>query len=190
MRADRGRACGIVSILTALLVAPIGCASRHYGTEQRVNVRSEPPGATVYVGDRYAGVTPVEVTLAGGPLATELRLRKEGYVPVDVPVPRTASKWLWGNLGVAMYVPIASSYADGLTGADHAANFGLTLAVAVGVDLLTGAGLRAPATVRPTLRRRPVRRGPAPEGIVLPDPRPGTNFEDAVPSRFRHAGER
>lgn len=122
MRVGRGRACGIVGILTAVLVVPIGCASRHYGTEQRVTVRSEPPGAT--------------------------------------------------------------------TGADHAANFGLTLAAAVGIDLLTGAGLRAPATVRPTLRRRPVRRGPAREGIVLPDPRPGTDFEDAVPRRFWHAGER
>lgn len=177
-----------VGTLAAVLVASGGCASRHYGSEQRVFVRSEPPGAAVWVGDRYAGVTPVEVTLAGGPRAPRLRLRKEGYEPEDVKVCRTVSKLLWANLGHAMYVRYASRYADGLSRADHARVFGLVLASATGVDLLTGAALRTPRTIRPTLRRRPVEQRPVPEGIVLPTRRPAT-FEDLVLDPFKQARE-
>lgn len=165
-----------VGTLAAVLVASGGCASRHYGSEQRVFVRSEPPGATVYVGDRYAGVTPVEVTLAGGPRAPRLRLRKEGYEPEDVKVCRSVSKLLWANVGYAMYVRIASSYSDGLSRADHARTFGFVTALATGADLLTGAALRLPRTIRPTLRRRPIPPRPVPEGIVIPSRRPDTTL--------------
>ena len=169
-----------VGTLAAVLVASGGCASRHYGSEQQVIVRSEPPGAAVYVGDRYAGVTPVEVTLAGGPTAPRLRLRKEGYEPEDVKVCRTVSKLLWANLGLAMYVRIASSHSDGLSRADHARTFGLVTASATGADLLTGAALRLPRTIRPTLRRRPIRPRPVPEGIVVPSRGPDAMLEGAI----------
>lgn len=152
--------------LLAVLVASVGCASMHHGRRQSVTVESEPPGAAVYLGERHIGVTPIDVDLTASDLADELRLRKDGFEPARVRFDRRTSPWLWGDVALASWNGIASTQA--LTGAGPVYAFTGMLALALGIDFMTGAILRAPPAVRATLAPRIPYDASLLEGIVLP----------------------
>ena len=67
------------------------------GRTQVVAVSSDPPGARVLIDDEPVGVTPTFVDLPRRERDLALRLEKEGFAAVDVPVGRSLSGWLWGD---------------------------------------------------------------------------------------------
>ena len=180
-RALTSRSLGCKALLTAVLVVSVGCASIHHGRRQRVVMESEPPGAAVYLGDRHLGVTLIDLELSGSDLANGLRLRKDGFEPVHVRFDRKTSRWLWGDVGLATWNGIASTQA--LTGAGPVYAFAGMLALTLGIDLMTGAILRAPDAVRTTLAPRPLYGATVPEGIVVPAGRPDAEVGTATGDR-------
>lgn len=61
------------------------------GRTQVVAVSSDPPGAQVIVDDEAVGVTPTFVELRRGDRNLALRLRKEEFATIDLPVKRSLS---------------------------------------------------------------------------------------------------
>jgi hypothetical protein len=78
----RARSCALVALAFATLALPTGCVRR------RLAVRSNPPGAVVFVDNQQIGTTPcsVDFTYYG---TREIRLVKPGYetLTVNQPIP-------------------------------------------------------------------------------------------------------
>lgn len=89
---------GVVCVLLAACIFSSGCATAINGTTQRVAVASDPPGAQVYVNDAPVGVTPAFVDVPRRDSDLQLRLEKEGYEPTVLPLERSRSGWLAGNV--------------------------------------------------------------------------------------------
>jgi len=75
-----------------------GCATIVNGRSQAVTVSSEPPGANVFVGSRLLGVTPVRLELKRREEHIVLRFEKDGFVGQEIPVKRSVSGWIAGNV--------------------------------------------------------------------------------------------
>jgi hypothetical protein len=115
-------------VLAAWLLTS-GCATIAHGRTQGIRVLSAPAGATVSVKGESVGVTPARVVLNRSESDVVLRLEKEGYGAVDVPLKSTLSGWTGANLPLGLF--------GGATGG----NLGMIGAVAFygGIDLITGA---------------------------------------------------
>jgi len=92
----------LVFLLVPLLLA--GC------TDRRLELESEPPGATVYVDGKRVGLTPLEVPFEFYG-TREFRLEKEGYQTVRVLQPVSAPVWQYFPLDFLtdVMVPFTSS---------------------------------------------------------------------------------
>lgn len=105
-----------------------------------------------------------------------MRLEKEGFGPVRVPVRRFPSGWLWGDAALAVTTGLSAGQAIGHRKTEWAHVFVQSAAFWFGIDLLTGAASRRPHHVQATLERRLERPGPLAglaspvtrEGLVLP----------------------
>lgn len=172
-----------VCVPIACAVLATGCATIRNGRTQVVAVSSDPPGAQVFVGDEQVGATPTLLDLPRSERNLTLRFEKEGFVSVDVPVGRSPSGWLWGDV---LYVAAGGLMAgQGVSrGTQWAHVFAQGAALTFGIDLLTGGAFRLPNEVRATLPGVPDRlppragngsSGPAREGILLPVPPAGGN---------------
>jgi hypothetical protein len=73
------------------------CASIIHGSRQQVSISSTPSNARVTVNGQPQGATPVVVRLKRKDLHT-VRLELEGYQPVEIPLRRKVSGWVWGNI--------------------------------------------------------------------------------------------
>ena len=111
----------IVTLLTSLLFT--GCASIVSGTTQEIKVDSNPPGATVYVGEHMGanmknkvavGVTPMKVKISRKDGV--IQLEKAGFEPAFVPLNSKMNPWVWGD--VAM-LSLLSTSIDSSTGANN-----------------------------------------------------------------------
>jgi hypothetical protein len=120
---------GLIVLLTAHSLVSAGCATIAHGRTQGIRVLSAPAGASVSVKGVSAGVTPARIVLNRNESDVVLRLEKEGYRAVDVPLKRTLSGWTGANLPL------------GLFGGAEGGNRGMIGAVAfyAGIDFLTGA---------------------------------------------------
>ena len=126
------------------------------------------PGARLFVNGRPAGITPVDVALCRRDRDVVLRFEKDGYDTTEMPLDRSLSAWLWGNVA---WLTAGMSLTEGNydTWDDvHALAWGS--AFTFGVDLLTGAAFKFPREVITKLdtasagATTPVWR----EGIILP----------------------
>lgn len=100
---------------------------------------SEPTGATVSVKGESVGVTPARVVLERKESHVVLRLEKEGYEPVDVPLKRDASGWTTANLLLGIGGPLPALL--------------VAYVFYTGIDLLTGAAYTfKPSKVRVVLQ--------------------------------------
>ncbi|MYN66184.1 MAG: PEGA domain-containing protein [Acidobacteria bacterium] len=93
--------CRVSCVLLAACLASSGCATVINGSTQRVAVASEPPGAQLYVNDAPVGVTPAFVDVPRRDPDLELRLEKDGYEPATLPLERSRSGWIAGNVLLA-----------------------------------------------------------------------------------------
>ena len=126
-----------------------GCATIVNGRSQAVTVSSEPPGANVFVGSRLLGVTPVRLELKRREEHIVLRFEKDGFVGQEIPVKRSVSGWIAGNVvGMNPLQCQGLSSVDGCPGM-FAVNVGTLLAI----DFLTGAAYAHPGLVRVVLTK-------------------------------------
>ena len=133
----------------------IGCATMANGSRQPVAVTSEPAGAHVFVNGRPAGTTPLRLDLKRRQKRTVLRIERDGFLPREIRLERTLSGWTAGNF------VFANPYAgQGTSTPPKYSTQLLGTASGFGVDFLTGAAFRFPATVTVTLEPGP--RLPAP----------------------------
>lgn len=109
-------------VLLALLGAG-GCASVIHGTRQKVEVFTDPPGATATAGDQRV-TTPGVLKLSRKERNMEIRIEKEGFAPKTFRLERRTSGLVWLNLigvpaGVVGVGGAAGSGSDGLSGLDR-----------------------------------------------------------------------
>lgn len=140
-----------------------GCASVMNGRTQVVAVSSDPPGAHVFVDNEHVGVTPTFVDLPRRERNLALRLEKEGFGSVHVPVRRSPSGWLWGDAALAVSTGLSAGQAIGHRKTEWTHVFLQSAAFWLGIDLLTGAAFKRPHHVQATLEKR----------LQMPSPRAG-----------------
>lgn len=103
---------GIASV--ALVLS--GCATVMHTPTQAVTVRSEPPGAKVFVDDVDTGkTTPMSVRLQRVKQGTTLRVEQEGARPATIKLRRSVSGWVAGNAVLTLLAPggVAADYLSG-----------------------------------------------------------------------------
>jgi hypothetical protein len=98
--------------VAALGLALAGCATIMQGSRQAVGVSSTPTGASVFVDDQPAGVTPTTVNLTRKDHHV-VRLELAGYQPYEIQLTRGVSGWVWGNL---VFGGLPGLAVDALTG--------------------------------------------------------------------------
>ena len=74
-----------------------GCATVFRGTRQRIEVFTDPPGATATAGDQRI-TTPGSLRLARKEKMTEVRIEKAGYQTRVATIERRASGLVWLNM--------------------------------------------------------------------------------------------
>lgn len=126
----------LAPVLLALPVLAGGCASVFHGTRQRVEIFTDPPGATATAGDQQV-TTPGVLKLPRKVKNTEVRIEKEGFAPKTVLLERRTSGLVWLNMigvpaGVAAgAIGGAASSGDTWNGLDNAATGALAGSVLV-----------------------------------------------------------
>lgn len=126
-----------------------GCATVFRGTRQKVEVFTDPPGATATAGDQRI-TTPGTLRLARKEKLTEVRIEKAGYQTRIATIERRASGLVWLNM---IGIP-AGALAGGVIGAktgsgwlgnlDEGMAYGgaIAPAAAFATDYQTGAAYR------------------------------------------------
>lgn len=122
--------------LLVLVLALDGCATVFQGSRRRVQIFTEPEGATATV-DGQSVTTPGVLVLRGWARNAEIRIEKEGYVPRTFVLSRGTSNAVWWS-----FVGIAGGAAAGALAGDAPSNRAGTLAnpaAGFGLDYTTGA---------------------------------------------------
>ncbi len=109
MLARSSRMAASTLMLAVILSTSGACASLRHPLPQTVWVHSRPSGADVFVDDRHVGVTPVQLSPNRHDRRTVLRLEKDGFESEQLPIRRTLSRLLWGNLVFPALVSIGAS---------------------------------------------------------------------------------
>jgi hypothetical protein len=170
-----------VGLVVALVLQP-GCVHR------RMTIRSNPPGAVVYVDNQEIGTTPVSTDfLYYG--TREIRLVKDGYETLTVmqPVPMP---WY-------QYPPLdffSDNFTPGEIRDQRTFTYNLVPQMVVPTDVLLGRGeqLRAQAHASAAMRGMPAAPGTlqaTSPGEIPPSPAPALETQPAVP-RQPFPGER
>ena len=154
-----------VALALGLSLLAGGCASVFHGIRQKVEVFTDPPGATATAGDQRV-TTPGVLKLPRKVKNTEIRIEKEGFISKTVVLERRTSGLVWLNFvgipaGVFGVGGAAASGSSGFSGVDRARSGAIIGGVglpAVGflIDYGNGAAYRLdPARV--VVRLEPVR---------------------------------
>lgn len=100
-----------------VLLLATGCASIVCGTRQKVAVRSNPPGAVVYVDDEMKGTTsqeaPLKLSLRRSDPSISIRLELDGYEPWFTQIDREFNWWYAGNCILGGIIGLVIDAADG-----------------------------------------------------------------------------
>jgi hypothetical protein len=117
---------GVRLLGVALALSPFaaGCASIFHGTRQKVEVFTDPPGATATAGDQQV-TTPGVLKLPRKIKSTQIRIEKEGFTAKTVVLERRTSGLVWLNfIGIpAGFLGAGGAAASGsndLSGVDRA----------------------------------------------------------------------
>lgn len=145
---------GILSLALGSCLSLAGCATVFRGTNQKVPIFTDPPGATATVGDQQV-TTPGELRLPRKAKSTEVRIEKPGFETRTVILERRADGLVWLNvlalpIGVTAGAMIGSNVDDDddawfdFGKAEEGAGAGAILlpAVAFATDYRTGAAYR------------------------------------------------
>jgi len=99
-------------VVLAVAVGVAGCASIMHGTGQKLNIASEPAGATVSVDDEVVGVTPVVAKLRRNDPHT-IAVKLDGYQPFQIRTTRHMDGWVLGNLVFGGPLGLIIDFTDG-----------------------------------------------------------------------------
>jgi len=103
---------GSLACLIALPLLTGGCASVFHGTRQKIEVFTDPPGATATTGGQRV-TTPGVLRLPRKAKSTEIRIEKEGYAPRSVILQRRVSGLVWLNfVGIAAGASLGASIGE------------------------------------------------------------------------------
>ncbi len=100
-------------VLISTVSTLVACATIVSGTSQTVTFYSSPEGATVLVGGKILGKTPLSMNLkkeSGQSLVFE----KEGYKPFSARLETSTNSWFWGNIVIGGFF---GSSTDAISGA-------------------------------------------------------------------------
>lgn len=101
-----------ISMLLAASLATTSCASIVNGANQKFTVQSEPARANLTVDGMTAGQTPARIALTRKENHV-VKLDLAGYQPVTIPLERTVSGWLFGNIIFGGIIGIVVDAVDG-----------------------------------------------------------------------------
>ena len=147
-----GQVARMVAVLLAMPILTGGCATVFQGTRQKIEILTDPPGATATAADQQI-TTPGVLKLPRKGFNSEIRIEKEGFTPKTVRLERRPSNLVWLNLIgipagiVAGAVGGASSSSDGWEALGNAAEGALAGGLALPTlgfwtDFQTGAAYR------------------------------------------------
>lgn len=91
----------IIFCIVVLSNLAFGSAGIIEGTSQSIAIDSEPTGAKVYVDGQLRGITPLSVMMDKTLSSHEIRLQKDGFADINVPMtqefdPVTIVNIFWG----------------------------------------------------------------------------------------------
>lgn len=81
----------------AMVLGTVGCATIMHGTTQKVGISSSPTGATVTVGNKLFGRTPLFADLERGEEHI-VTIEMVGYEKSQLTLTKSVSGWVWGNI--------------------------------------------------------------------------------------------
>ena len=127
------------------------CATLAHGRHQEVTILSLPVGARVSVGGQVIGRTPLVAKFSRRESRLVLRVEMDGYHPAEVPLKRTTSAWLAGDIA---FGPLQFAN-QGISSSTERATAAVVIPSALlGIDLATGAAFKLPKEVRVELQPR------------------------------------
>jgi hypothetical protein len=104
-----------ISLIAAACVLASGCATIVNGSTQRVEIASDPPGATAKVDGIPIGTTPTSIDLKRGD-PHSVTIQKDGYVTDEESIEQGTSGWIAGNILFGGLIGLIVDYS---TGAAH-----------------------------------------------------------------------
>ena len=107
-RPSRIRLRRVAALSAAFLLPTCGCSTIvNLGRTSGLDVRSDPPGAAVFVDGVRKGTTPVAIDIDGGAAEHVVRIEKPGYEAVERTVKKGTDPWVWGNAPFAVFPLVA-----------------------------------------------------------------------------------
>lgn len=158
-----------VGLMLAVCAVLTGCVQR------RFTVRSNPPGAVVYVDDYEIGTTPVshDFVYYG---TRKIRLVKDGYETLTV-MQQFPTPW-WQFIGLDF---ITENLVPGEIRDERVLDYQLQPQVIVPTEQLLGRAENLRRSIPPAVAVPAVPAGPAPPGVVIPPGNPTVLPQSAMP---------
>jgi hypothetical protein len=121
-----------ISLFAAASVIADGCATIVNDSTQRVEIVSDPPGATTKVGGIPIGTTPTSIDLKRGE-PHSVTIEKDGYATAKQSIAQGTSGWIAGNILIGGLTGLIVDYSTG-GGAYTEARFGVAGAHRLGAS--------------------------------------------------------
>lgn len=102
----------VTLLLSLFVLLSTGCATMFAKREDTVTIKTEPPGAEVYLGDRPLGTTPLTIPMKRRMPVQRLNLRKEGYKTREIELETTVAPVAFLNCATCPFfilTPFATS---------------------------------------------------------------------------------
>lgn len=110
----RGAAAAVATFIALGLCCIGGCATVFAGGPDAVPIRTNPPGAYVYLNGQVVGQTPLVVNLDRGASSADIRVYYPGFQPVQIQRYKSFNWWTIGDFPIlAMIFPIVIDIATG-----------------------------------------------------------------------------
>lgn len=115
----------LLSLLLLFFVLE-GCASIMHGNSQEMSFQSSPEEATVTVGGRVIGKTPVTSRL-DKKSGQSVVFSKDGYKPVTMALTTSLDSWFWGNILLGGFIGSTTDAINGSVDEYSPSQFFVTL---------------------------------------------------------------
>jgi hypothetical protein len=103
-----------LAVLFMFIINMTGCATIVNGGSRKINVVTNPSGATVTI-DKRTRISPAEFSTSQWKNGYLVKITKEGYEPIEVDIEHRLSGWIFCNIffGPGMFVAFPIDFASG-----------------------------------------------------------------------------